>query len=135
MSVKTALPLALCYLLASQALAEVPGKAIYPRLQNLTNRQQEALRREQQSYRDLLSMPSHGQEGGRLEQELKRQNVRQRQLQYRQRNKAITEQQRTLRLPEGLVRDRNDSNLRRFRREQEAQRLRLKIQRRSWPVQ
>lgn len=131
---KTAFQLALLCLLVNQTLADNLGGTIYPRLQNLSNRQQEYLQREQQSDKGLLSTPTTGREEQDLNQKIKRQGVLQRQLQQQHRNKAVTEQQRALSFPDGPARNQTIDDLGRFHREQEAQRLRLKIQRRSWQV-
>lgn len=117
-----------------QALAGNPGEKIYPQLQILNNRQQEALQREQQSDKSSRYTPSAGREDQRYKQEIKRQNIQLRQLQHQHRSKAVTGQQRALSVPDGPARTRTEDDLGRFRREQEAQRLRLKIQRRSWQV-
>lgn len=134
MSTKPALPLTVLCLLVCQPLGADPGGAIYPRVQDLNNRQQEALQWEQETYKGLLSTPITPRQGQRLHQDVKRQEIRQRQLQHQHRNKAITEQQRTLSLPDGPTRNNTNSDLQRFRRGQEAQRLQFKIQRRSWPI-
>ena len=134
MSKKSALKLTVFSLLVGQPLGADSGEAIYPMLQDLNNCQQEALQREQESYKNLRSTPDLSREGQRLHHDLKRQEIRQRQLQHQHRNKAISEQQRALSPHIGPARNSAGSELRRFRRGQEAQRLQFKIQRRSWPV-
>jgi hypothetical protein len=116
------------------ALADTEG-AMYPRLQNLHDSQQEALQYEQRSYEALLPPPaSSANQRPRLPNELRRQTIQLRQLQHLQRLRAITEQQRALSQPDRSPRENAASQLNRFSQQQESERLHFKIQRRSWPT-
>ena len=131
---KPALQLTILCLLIGQPLAADPDGTIYPRLQNLNNRQQEALQREQQTYKNQLWTRVPARDNQRLHRDLKRQDTQQKQLQHQHRNKAISKQLRTFSPPDGSDRKHADRDLQRLRREQEAQRLQFKIQRRSWSI-
>lgn len=107
--------------------------AVYPRLQNLHNTQQEALQDEQRSYEALLLPPGLSTDQRQLPKDLRRQSNHLRQLQHQQRNQAITEQQRALSQPDRSPRENSASQLNRSRQQQESERLHFKMQRRSWP--
>lgn len=121
------------FLFASQAtLADTKG-AVYPRLQNQHNAQQEALQDEQKSYEESLLPPGLSTDRRQLPNDLRRQTIHLRQLQHQQRHQAITEQQRALSQPDRSPHENSASQLNRSRQQQESERLHFKMQRRSWP--
>jgi hypothetical protein len=121
------------FLFASQAtLADTDG-AVYPKLQNQHNTQQEALQDEQRSYEALLLPPGLSTDRRQLPKDQRRQSIHLRQLQYQQRHQAVTEQQRALSQPDRSLRENSASQLNRSRQQQESERLHFKMQRRSWP--
>lgn len=104
-----------------------------PRLHGLHNAQQDALRYEQHTDTALLPPPPAAEKQYQLSPALRRQTIHLRQLQHLQNQRAIVQQQRVLRQHERLPNENAASRLEYFRRQQEADRLHYKLQRRSWP--